>query len=71
MKQSTAIFLTKTDETEELLFTTDELLPNIFIGMCLWLEGNRYRVSDITTIAEKGSIYQHIEVESRHITAEK
>ena len=45
------------------LFECDELLPNIFIGMCMWIEGNKYRIKDIKTIATKEICRQIIEVE--------
>lgn len=63
MKQSTSIFLTDRPNEIHELFSCDELLPNIFIGMCIWIDGRMYRVKDITTIECGGRINQHIEVE--------
>ena len=45
------------------LFDCDELLPNIFVGMCMWIEGKMYRIKEIKTIAAKGICRQIIEVE--------
>ena len=45
------------------LFDCDELLPNIFIGMCMWINGYKYRIKEIKTIAAKGIYRQIIEVE--------
>lgn len=45
------------------LFDCDELLPNIFVGMCMWIEGKMYRIKEIKTIAAKDICRQIIEVE--------
>lgn len=41
----------------------DGLLPNIFIGMCIWIKGTMYRVKDIKTIVDRDFCRQIIEVE--------
>lgn len=71
MKQSTTIiFINRGREIHEL-FSCNELLPNIFVGMCIWIDGRMYRIIDIATIAVEGRVSQHIEVENHHGTDEK
>lgn len=45
------------------LIDYDAILPNIFVGMCLWIDGKMYRIKEIKTLASKGLYRQIIEVE--------
>ena len=45
------------------LFDCDELLPNIFVGMFMWIEGKKYRIKEIKTIVAKDICRQIIVVE--------